>query len=169
MLCLGILWNSVQDYKKMVLTDIGKQSDLIGYFDLSLGEKYEQFVRDIYAMDDIAAWKVDKKIETMFKCSDSRNITVSFMNVDLTDLFYHEGKKRMVYTNLENLKTGIRKKYGKMVNYYFFDNIFHMTDNEKEFSDDFGVVESYTYQIEKPSAYNSKGLQLVKKMKGFSK
>lgn len=39
----------------------------------------------------------------------------------------------MVYSNLENLKSSIRNKYKEKVNLYFFDNVFHMTDDENEF------------------------------------
>lgn len=58
MLCLGILWNSVQEYKDMAIDDIQKYGSLIGTFDMSLEENYEAFVRDIYAQDEIASWKV---------------------------------------------------------------------------------------------------------------
>ena len=93
MLCLGILWNSVQQYKDMAIEDIQKYGSLIGTFDMPLEENYEAFVRDIYAQDEIATWKVDKKVETMFNSSDVRTVTVVFIEVDLTDQFYH-GVKR---------------------------------------------------------------------------
>lgn len=167
MLCLGILWNSVQEYKDMAIADIQKYGSLIGTFDMSLEENYEQFVRDIYAQDEIADWKVDKKVETMFNSSDIRTVTIFFIEVDLTDQFYHGGKKKLVYTNLENLKTGIRDKYGKMIKDYFFDNVFHMTDDERELRADLKVVSNY---LKNMSVQNSNdGIQLIKKIDNTQK
>ena len=162
MLCLGILWNSVQEYKDMAIEDIQKYGSLIGTFDMPLEENYEAFVRDIYAQDEIATWKVDKKVETMFNSSDVRTVTIVFIEVDLTDQFYHGGKKKMVYTNLENLKTGIRDKYGKMIKDYFFDNVFHMTDDERELKADLTVVSNYLKKMSMQSLNN--GIQLIKRI-----
>lgn len=167
MLCLGILWNSVQEYKDMAIEDIQKYGSLIGTFDMPLEENYEAFVRDIYAQDEIATWKVDKKVETMFNSSDVRTVTVVFIEVDLTDQFYHGGKKRMVYTNLENLKIGIRDKYGKLIKDYFFDNVFHMTDDERELKADLTVVSNYLKNMSMQSS--NKGIQLIKRINNTQK
>ena len=167
MLCLGILWNSVQEYKDMAIDDIQKYGSLIGTFDMSLEENYEAFVRDIYAQDEIASWKVDKKVETMFNSSDVRTVTVVFIEVDVTEQFYHGGKKRMVYTNLENLKTGIRYKYGKMIKDYFFDNVFHMTDDERELRADLTVVSNYLKNMSMQSSND--GIQLIKRINNTQK
>lgn len=161
MLCLGILWNSVYEFKDMILSDIEKYGNLVDSFDLNLEDNYEDFVRDIYAQDEIASWKVDKKVSTMFNSSDNRNITIVFIEVDLTDQFYHGGKKKMVYTNLENLKNGIRGKYGKMIKEYFFDNVFHMTDDTRELKADLGVVSEYLKRL---NIEDEKANKLVKKM-----
>lgn len=164
MLCLGILWNSVQEYKENIVSDIKQYGELIGTFDLPLGDKYETFVRDIYAQDEIASWKVDKKVETMFNSSEDRNITIAFIEVDLTDQFYHGGKKKMVYTNLENLKSGIRGKYSELVKEYFFDNVFHMTDDERELKADLKVLSNYLTKMSKEDNSLDNGIQLVKKI-----
>ena len=167
MLCLGILWNSVQEYKDMAIDDIQKYGSLIGTFDMPLEENYEAFVRDIYSQDEIESWKVDKKVETMFNSSDVRTVTVVFIEVDLTDQFYHGGKKRMVYINLENLKTGIRDKYGKMIKDYFFDNVFHMTDDERELKADLTVVSNYLKNMRTQSSND--GIQLIKRINNIKK
>lgn len=143
MVCLGVLWNSVQEYKDDVINDISKYGTIINYFSLNLEDEYEQFVRDIYSCDEIAEWKVDKKVETMFNCSDSRIVTIVFIDIETKEQMYHIYKKRMIYTNLENMKTKIREKYSQIVSNYFFDNIFHVTDDEKEFKDDLNVVSGY--------------------------
>ncbi len=56
---------------------------------------------------------------------------------------YHPLKKRYVFVNLESMKTDIRRKYSKLVAYYFFDNVFHVTDDEREYKADLGVINTY--------------------------
>ena len=143
MRCLGILWNGMQDFLGDALNDISQYGDIQDAYTINLGDSYEQFVRDIYAQDTIAEWKVNKKLETMFQCSDSRNITIVIVDVDTPKKEFHPLKKRMVYTNLERMKTEVRKKYSEIIPHYFFDNTMHVTDDEKEFEADFGVIKSY--------------------------
>ena len=164
MKCLGILWNGMQDFKTEALGNIKEYASIIDIIDINLNEKYENFVRDIYSLDDIATWKVDKKIETMFQCSDNRIISVVIMNIDVKEQYFHELKKRMVFTNLENMKTEIRRIYSKKVNCYFFDNVFHVTDNEKEFYDDLNVVIQYINEIENNLSENK--IKILKKVYG---
>jgi len=148
MVCLGILWNSMQDYLGEAIEDISSYGSIKGAFTMELNDQYESFVRDIYSQDDIAEWKVDKKLETMFKCSDNRNITVVIVDVDSSKQVYHPLKKRMVYENLENMKTNLRKKYSEKVDHYFFDNVFHMTDDEREYDADLGIVKQYMDRVD---------------------
>jgi len=136
MVCLGILWNGMQEFNEEALIDISNYGDIIEAFSIDLQDDYESFVRDIYAQDSIADWKINKKLETMFNCSDSRTITIVIVNVKTEKKEYHELKKRMVFTNLENMKVQIRGKYKELVNPYFFDNVFHCTDDEEEFKND---------------------------------
>lgn len=140
MVCLGILWNSMQEYLENVVEDVEEYGKVLDIFSLNLGDEYEKFVRDIYSQDEIAAWKVDKKIETMFQCSEGRKVTILLIDMETSKMEYHPLKKRYVFVNLESMKTDIRKKYSKLVAYYFFDNIFHVSDDEKEYKADLGVI-----------------------------
>lgn len=159
--CLGILWNSMSDFKRDVLQDIEKQATIKEQIDLELDESYNNFVRDIYAQDDIAQWKVDKKIEAMGMCSSSRQVTILLLDINTTTTYYHELKKRTVYLEMENLKQDIRGKYSKLVPFYFFDNVFHMTDDEEEYKADLKVINKYIRNI----GNNEKINQKVKKIK----
>ena len=149
MVCLGILWNSMQEHLEDAVEDISSYGEILSLFSLDLGNNYENFVRDIYAQDDIAEWKVDRKVETMFECSDSREVTIVFINIETSEIKYHPLKKRNVFVNLENMKTEIRKKYSEIVKYYFFDNIFHVTDDEKEYEADLEVIKNYCNSVAK--------------------
>jgi len=147
MICLGILWNSMDKYKEEIKREILRHGKILADVTLNLGDKYEQFVRDIYAQDNTAQWKVNKKIETMFE-NDSRKITILIMNIETKEKHYHKLKEKMVYTNLENMKIDIRSKFSKLIDNYFFDNIFHVTDDEREFELDYEILKKYFYDVE---------------------
>lgn len=143
MLCLGILWNCMENNFEEAKKDISKYGDIIDVIPLNLEDKYETFVRDIYSVDDIATWKVDKKLETMFSCTNSKYLEVLIIDIKTDSMYYHPLKKRMVYTKLEGMKTDIRKKYSEKIPNYFFDNVFHVTDDENEFKNDYEILKKY--------------------------
>lgn len=145
MLCLGIIWNSVQQFKDSIIEDIEKQGKVLGVYSLQLGDIYDDFVRDIYSKEVIDDWKIEKKISTMHKSSESRDVTLVFLEMDITKQYYHEGKKKMVFASLDRLKQSIRRKYSKLVKEYFFDNVFHLTDDEKEFRASLIILNDYIY------------------------
>lgn len=144
MLSVGIIWNSASEFKDYILSDIAEYGEILNTFDLMLGDQYDEFVRDIYSDDAIEDWKIDKKIETMKESSDYRGVTVVVLNVDTTEQYYHEHKKRMVYANLDRLKRSIREKYSQLVSVYFFDNVFHLTDDENEYGECVDILSKYT-------------------------
>ena len=51
MVYIGILWNTVNDFKAKILQDIGDHASIINFFEINLEDRYEQFVRDIYLFD----------------------------------------------------------------------------------------------------------------------
>jgi hypothetical protein len=56
---------------------------------------------------------------------------------------YCERKHTYIYKNIEELKQYIRNKYKARINGYFFDNIYHMTDDEKEYIFTLNIINSY--------------------------
>lgn len=164
MLCIGIIWNSANEFKDYILSDITEYGEILNSFDLRLGEQYESFVRDIYSGDDIDDWKIDKKIETMNKSSYYQGVAVIVLDVDTTEQYYHEYKKRIVYANLERMKTNIRKKYSQLVSNYFFDNVFHLTDDEKEYERCVEVLSKYSDEELMPKEENKVKRIMLKKI-----
>ena len=51
--------------------------------------------------------------------------------------------------NMERMKNSIRNKYSQMIQNYFFDNVFHMTDDETELANTLEVIKEYF-----PNIYN---------------
>lgn len=131
MVCIGVLWNTVYTYKKEIIEDISNFGKIVKYYDLDLGVKYDDFVRNMYKSDGIANWKVELKIDSMKKSNDTR-VILMFIKIDDLERRFNEKKEKEVIANIEDLKQYIRKKYSVRISNYFFDNIFHITDNEDE-------------------------------------
>lgn len=131
MIYVGILWNTVFDLKDNIMEDINKYGEIINAYEIDLGNQYMEFVKNIYECDKIAEWKVCLKLAYMLQ-SSSTKLVILFIKIDDTKKEYNERKNKEVIVNIENLKTDIRDKYSKQIKNYFFDNIFHMTDDKEE-------------------------------------
>lgn len=131
MVYIGITWNTIDDFKSEVINDIGEYGEVLFYFELDLQNKYDEFVRELYKSDGISEWKVNLKLEAMNLTANKR-IGILFIKVDDEIREFNQKKNKMVVVNIENLKGKIRSKYSKLIPNYFFDNVFHMTDNEEE-------------------------------------
>lgn len=140
---LGIIWNSAYDFKDDIVSDMSQVVKVDGCYHMDLGDDYEKFVRTLYSFDDIADWKVDSKLKAMFFENPNRKVCVVIFNFDADQTFYHAYKKRSVFSQLENLKGTIRGEYSKKVPCYFFDNVFHASDNAKEFEQDYNLFLEY--------------------------
>ena len=58
-------------------------------------------------------------------------------------MHYHERKKYSVYSNVEHMKEEVRETYKDQIDDYFFDIIFHLTDNQKELDYTAQVLNTY--------------------------
>ncbi len=128
---IGILWNTISELEDLVITDINEMATVTEAHELDLSSQYEDFVRTIYEHDGIEEWKINKKLEGM-RSSNNQNVVILFIDVDDTQRVFNPNKKKEVITNIETLKRAIRTKYSQLIPNYYFDNVFHMTDNEEE-------------------------------------
>lgn len=142
MLFMGIIWGPAFKYKDEILKDTGGFSKKMLSLDLQLDEKYSDFVYDMYEYEDMPKWKIDKKLEHMHANNNSQ-INVSFYDIDTTEEFYHPYKHCFVYKNVEGMKMYIREKYKDKVDDYFFDTVFHLTDNKIELNHSVEVLSNY--------------------------
>lgn len=151
---LAIIWNMSYKYKGEMLNDLKKYAKVNKIVDLDLSKDYEPFVRDVYKSENMETWKIDNKLAHMLHLHNKK-VCLIFMDIDLGEVVYHEKKKKDVFSNVENCKTNIREKYSKKVEDYYFDNVFHMTDNEKEYQNCLNAIKGY---IEKYSSQNEMSL-----------
>jgi len=141
MIYIGIIWNTVNHLSGDILSDINELGEVVDFFNIDLSEQYSDFVRSIYELDGIAEWKVNKKLESMdLPC---KNVGIVFIKVDDSVKEFNEAKKKVVSVNIETLKKFIRSKYSQLISNYFFDNVFHMTDNVEELANTLEVIRAF--------------------------
>lgn len=148
MVFLGIIWGPAFKYKNEILEDTKQFAKKTLSLDIDLGEKYSDFVYDMYKYEDMPKWKIDKKLEHMHSENNS-SINVSFYDIDTSEEFYHPFKHCIVYKNVEGMKMFIREKYKGKVDDYFFDTVFHLTDNKVELNHSVDVLNAYLNQAGK--------------------
>lgn len=142
---MGIIWGPAFKFKKEILQDTEKYANKLLSFDLKLDNFYSNFVYDIYKYEDMPKWKIDKKLEHMHSENNS-TINITFYDIDTSEEVYHPYKKCFVFKNVESMKMYIRKKYKDKVDDYFFDIVFHLTDNKAELNHSVNVLKHYFEQ-----------------------
>jgi hypothetical protein len=121
-----VLWPSVAGFFDEIESEIGHRvvkSENYSYSDSS----FEHMVRSAYEMDDIAEWKVCKKLTHMAPYEKK----VRVLWLEFPDPEYR--KKELNNADIsqvgERLKSRIRKKYASKVSNYIYDIICHTGDN----------------------------------------
>lgn len=161
MKCIGVLWNSMNDYIDVAISDISEEANVLDVINLDLNDLFEEFVRDIYGYDTPETqWKIDYKIENSIGFYDSRMIHIVFMEIEVSDMEYIERKDEYVPKSINSLKKRIRNKYSKVVPHYAFDNVFHMTESDEEYKKTLTLLRSYAEKLENNSLGDVKTLSL---------
>ena len=125
----GIIWGSVEEYFDQIEIEIGSRYKIYETKVLDLGERLSDFISDVYAIDDIAKWKV--KIKQSFLRNYSG--TIKIVIFEITDPKFRIGKRTgwpISGTGAE-LKDLIRRTYKGKINDYVYDIIFHTGDNHR--------------------------------------
>ena len=154
MVFAGIIWGPAVKYHKEINEIFSKYSIPMFSIGLNLGDYYDQFVYDIYNEEDTPKWKIHKKVEHM-KNSEDKKVKVIFFDIDTSKTFYHERKKYSVFANVEHMKEEVRNTYKDKIDDYFFDIIFHLTDNQKELDYTAEVLNRYLQLIEERDGTNN--------------
>lgn len=143
MKCIGILWNSMNELRDEAINDIKKYAVIEDIVCIDFEDRYFDFITDIYPFDgkhkDINIFKANILIDKY----ESNEICILFLNMLDSEKVYCERKHTYIYKNIEELKQYIRNKYKARINGYFFDNIYHMTDDEKEYIFTLNIINSY--------------------------
>jgi len=89
-------------------------------------EKFRDFARNVYQIDDVDPWKPEYKIHRMERDSNSIRVLLvdcnhSFRQKDLTKSYLNKDS--------EKLKSAIRTEFRSSIENYFYDNLVHSGDN----------------------------------------
>lgn len=125
-----ILWPPVEKFFNQITSEIKKDPNIevIEIEDLFLGKRFEEFVRDIYRIDDIERWKIEKKISGMV--TNENKIRIIHSKFKKSNFRIKNKSNNKISIQSENYKKIYREKYKNSLNNYFKDIIIHITDNE---------------------------------------
>ena len=121
-----VLWPPVFDFFDDIERLISKEYSIIEKNDYSNMKNFNEYVRNLYKIDDIKRWKVDIKINYMN--TYAKNIRVIKINIPEPD-FRKKSNGKYISRRVEDLKYKIRKEYSKKIDNYFYDVIVHIGDN----------------------------------------
>ena len=119
-----MLWNSVEEWFDEIETDIAKNHKILSSQTVNINT---DFIREIYKCDDIATWKVEKKIEHM----KGRGNRIRILKIDMPNPQWRtkEATGNPLSKVGESIKHKYRAQYKPKVPNYFHDIILHTSDN----------------------------------------
>ena len=97
--------------------------------ELFLPHSFAEFVRQVYAVDDIETWKVELKLHAMREYEPR----VRIMLLEVPDPQFRQKTEPRSYLSVvgESLKQWLRSEYNARVPDYFYDIICHISDNHR--------------------------------------
>lgn len=124
-----ILWPPAKSLFDDILTDVRAQQKVISTSNLKFTpDNFDQFVKNIYEMDDIADWKVERKLWRMHQ--DELNVRV--IEIEIPQPKYrikNANKDAVISATVEGIKKELRNKYKGKVDNYIYDVLLHIGDN----------------------------------------
>lgn len=122
---------------------IGEVKDL----DLT-NEEYKYYTRGIYAIDDIAKWKIEKKLSYMMaESTDTYHIRMITLYLDDPDFRLKDPILSTLSKKCELIKQLIRDSYKTKITNYFHDIIIHIGDNFLQNSYIYKLLSSQTIDV----------------------
>lgn len=119
-----MLWNSVEEWFDDIEQDIAKDYNILESRTVNINT---DFIREIYKCDDIASWKVEKKIEHM----KGRGNKIRLLRLDMPNPEWRtkQATGKPLSKVGERIKLKYRAEYKPKVPNYFHDIIIHTSDN----------------------------------------
>lgn len=127
-----ILWPPVAKYFDRITGEIANACRVVAYQDYTYSEEtFARMVRGVYRIDDIADWKVDKKLAAMKACPEK---TVRVLQLEILYPLFRlkELNNHTISVIGERLKNIIRSNYKGLVENYIYDIIVHTGDNFRQ-------------------------------------
>jgi hypothetical protein len=123
-----ILWPPVQEYFDEIVEKINYMEKVICSYDYCYDDvTFEETLKNIYSVDDVAPWKIEMKLKKMFR-NEQRKIRVVLLRIE-TPRFRLKANCHTLSIRGEEIKDIIRESYKNKIQDYFFDIIIHIGDN----------------------------------------
>ena len=121
-----VLWPTVGGYFDEIEENIQEEFSVLDSTSYSDVKNLDDFIRNIYIIDDIKHWKVDLKIKAFVNYKKDIRILKIMMN---DPKFRRKANGKLISQRVEKLKNDIRNKYMNKVPNYFHDIIIHIGDS----------------------------------------
>lgn len=130
----AIIWNSIINHEPLV--EVIKKRCVVEQcvsVSFETSNDLDEYINEIYKHEKKNKDKITYKAEILRELTNKK-ITILILDFESTDMVFHNGKGRMVYLQMDELKQEIRN-IGKNIlgEKYWFDNVFHISENESEF------------------------------------
>ena len=125
-----ILWPPARQYFSEIKNHIQRDHEVMSQDLINLDQNFEPIMREIYAIDNIAEWKLEKKLNSIKESTSNREIMI--LKIDLFSTKFRSKTnfpEREISIDAEKIKREVRKDYRNKINKYFYDIIIHMSDN----------------------------------------
>ena len=128
----GVIWPPAIEYEKEILSDLSYVANVSDIRKIHFESKdyLANFVRGVYAVDDIDIWKIDKKINDFYKYE--YEVVTFKIEIPFPKYRLKGSTGSPISTRVEHIKKIIRGKYSKKICNYFYDNIIHIADNYQQ-------------------------------------
>lgn len=123
----AILWGTVVQYFDVIEADIAKHHRIVKSSTIDHLSNIEQFVYDIYSIDNIDKWKI--KLKQAYLSEITPSIRVVLFEINNPNFRVSERTGEFLSDEGAKLKNKIRNKYNKKLDKYIYDVIIHTSDN----------------------------------------
>lgn len=125
------IWHPARQHFGDITNHLALFGEIIAIKDFTLSEsEYIHYTKGIYHIDDIADWKVDKKIEYMTSNKSTHyQIRMVALKISCPNFRLKEATNGTLSQRCEFIKQIIRNAYKKKIDNYFHDIILHIGDN----------------------------------------
>lgn len=131
----AIIWNSIINHTPLI--DVIRKKCIVEQCESVTFEssaELDGYIKEIYKFEKKNKDKIIHKAELLRDLKNKR-ITILILRFDNTDMSFHAGKGRMVYSQMDELKQEVRNMGKSMLgDAYWFDNVFHISENISEFN-----------------------------------
>ncbi len=124
-----ILWPPVQNYFEEITNSLALKYNMLDSYNIDFKDKdkFKEFTFSIYESDDIADWKIEKKLSGF----EQYQLKVKVIEIEIIDPRFRkkELNNHDISQEVELIKKMYRKIYKDKVENYFYDIIMHIGDN----------------------------------------